>query len=403
MNTVNTSHAHGTQANRPNRPATTQGSASAPAGAAAEGPADAFSQLMQSLAPQADATGDEDTGVAGEELQAGDSDTGNAPSLPAGLPVVTALVDTALPLEGSTAVSAGPVEAGSDTAQPAKAAGRGLAWARPGDGQAAAFPATGQGDPGHPVPPGVASQAGAGGAPGILPGAAPASPPGQSSASPQAHAFGNAMLAARGGADPSSSPAPASLLAQAIASLAEERQAPSIAAAAPLAPAALPAFDPAGIASPPSAQAAAPVHQSEMHARPHEAGFASELAAQVDVMVQGDLQQAELRLNPVDLGPIRIELRVDGNTANVSFTAAHDLTREGISRSLEQLREMLASQGLSLGQADVGARHAGRDSQDGSQAARQPRGVNATGEGAGQAVAAPPRARALRGMLDLYA
>ena len=140
-----------------------------------------------------------------------------------------------------------------------------------------------------------------------------------------------------------------------------------------------------------------------MRARPHEAGFASELAAQVDVMLQGDLQQAELRLNPVDLGPIRIELRVNGNTADMTFSAAHDQTREGISRSLEQLRDMLASQGLSLGQAEVGARHAGHGSQDGSQPARQARARPVSDDAPALAATTPPRARALRGMLDLYA
>lgn len=159
-------------------------------------------------------------------------------------------------------------------------------------------------------------------------------------------------------------------------------------------------------ASAPSVATGGLVHEAEMTARPQEAAFASELAAQVELMVDGDLHVANLRLNPVDLGPIRIELRIDGTTADVIFSAAHELTREGITRSLEELRDMLAGQGLSLGQTEVGARHGGqgRDASPNGHALGHTRSHSQGTSGAGDvAAASSSRPRALRGMLDLYA
>ncbi len=169
--------------------------------------------------------------------------------------------------------------------------------------------------------------------------------------------------------------------------------------------------------APPIAQGpagAAPVYQAELPSRPGEAAFAGDLAAQVTVLVEGGFQHAELRLNPSELGPIQIQLSVSAqaNTADISFSAVHGLTRESIERALPELREMLQSQGLSLGQAGVsGGQQQPGDGRDGAQAQGRPTrsGSAPSGDGApavaglhglGGLAAAP---RATRGMLDLYA
>ena len=117
------------------------------------------------------------------------------------------------------------------------------------------------------------------------------------------------------------------------------------------------------------------------------------------------LQQAELHLNPADLGPIHIHLSVSAQTADLSFSVAHSATREGITQSLPALREMLASQGMSLGQAAVGQGQDGRQPpQPGQQA--QP-GTTHPGDSAGTPTGAMLNGgvaiRIPRGMLDLYA
>jgi flagellar hook-length control protein FliK len=121
------------------------------------------------------------------------------------------------------------------------------------------------------------------------------------------------------------------------------------------------------------------------------------------------MQQAELHLNPADLGPVRIQLTLSAQTADLSFTAAHATTREGLAQALPQLRELLASQGLQLGQAGVGSGGTGQQA-DGSgwRAAREAQDVRGSGGGtlAGVGAASQPATvvvRRGRGMLDLYA
>lgn len=153
------------------------------------------------------------------------------------------------------------------------------------------------------------------------------------------------------------------------------------------------------------------LHQAALPSQPLDAPFAGDLAAEVRVMVEGGLQQAELHLNPADLGPIRIQLAIRDQSADISFAAAHATTREGIEQSLPALREMLAEQGLSLGQAgvDAGAQQQFADAKAQREAGdATPRAAGRPAQGQddapGRGPAAPARRLpAGRGMLDLYA
>lgn len=416
MTPLNTAHAQAHPATSGAAAARCAGKGGAQANAPGGGgePGDAFAGLMQSLVRQ-DAQDEDGTAATAEDSCAADPEAGPGPAAPAtsatpaGLAVDPALLGAGPALPAALAAALG-TEGPDGTGTPAgdaqglvepaatsaRGTARGLAWAQPGDGRPPAIAAA-QAGAGEPRPPGPARQAAGG--PGT----------GQQ---PLAALPGLQVPAARGlagAADAGAGSPVATRVSQAVAALAED---PGAKAAGPggttahgTSPAGLAAFDLSALAGPGAMDlsAPAPVHQAELGAGPQDAAFAGELAAQVDVMVQGDLQQAELRLNPVDLGPIRIELRLTGNTADVLFSAAHDTTREGIARSMDQLREMLASQGLNLGQAEVGARQAGQDRQDSDAQARSSRRVAGTGGGTAAPVAVAPRPRALRGMLDLYA
>ena len=63
---------------------------------------------------------------------------------------------------------------------------------------------------------------------------------------------------------------------------------------------------------------------------------------------------AEIRLNPAELGPLQVQVSVDDRSVNVSFTAAHALTREALEAALPRLKEMLLQNGMSLTGASVG-------------------------------------------------
>lgn len=153
---------------------------------------------------------------------------------------------------------------------------------------------------------------------------------------------------------------------------------------------------------------AAPAHQAALASQPLDTAFPGDLAAEVKVMVEGGLQTAELHLNPTELGPIRIELSIDGQNADIAFAAAHGTTREGIEQAIPELREMLAEQGLSLNHTGVSSGQQegfaqARDAQAQAAEARRA-GAPARGEGAAEAAPVQPVAvRAGRGLLDLYA
>lgn len=64
-------------------------------------------------------------------------------------------------------------------------------------------------------------------------------------------------------------------------------------------------------------------------------------------------QTAELRLDPPELGPIRITININDNVAHAVFVSAHASVRNAIENALPQLQQQLAQAGISLGQTNV--------------------------------------------------
>ncbi|WP_353151390.1 flagellar hook-length control protein FliK [Pollutimonas bauzanensis] len=62
---------------------------------------------------------------------------------------------------------------------------------------------------------------------------------------------------------------------------------------------------------------------------------------------------AELRLDPPELGPLRISININDNVAHAIFTSPHAAVRQTVENSLPQLQQMLAQAGISLGQTSV--------------------------------------------------
>ncbi len=70
-------------------------------------------------------------------------------------------------------------------------------------------------------------------------------------------------------------------------------------------------------------------------------------------MVDRGEQVATLKLTPAHLGPLEVRITVRDNAATVWFGAAHPDTRHALEQALPQLRDMLAAQGIALGQSGV--------------------------------------------------
>lgn len=65
------------------------------------------------------------------------------------------------------------------------------------------------------------------------------------------------------------------------------------------------------------------------------------------------LQTAEIRVDPPELGPLRIVLSVNDSVANAMIFAAHAQTRLTVEQALPQLQQQLNQAGLTLGEASV--------------------------------------------------
>lgn len=72
-------------------------------------------------------------------------------------------------------------------------------------------------------------------------------------------------------------------------------------------------------------------------------------------LAKSDQQSAQISINPPQLGPVQITLNLNGDQASALFASPHAEVRQAIQDALPQLREMLSSAGISLGQANVGA------------------------------------------------
>ena len=134
--------------------------------------------------------------------------------------------------------------------------------------------------------------------------------------------------------------------------------------------------------------------------------FADEVGARLQWIAEQQGGEATLRISPDGLGPVEIRLKLDGDRVELGFTATQQDTRQALQDALPKLREMLAQQGLQLGQADVGQKHAQSSNED---AAKTAKGFAGDDEGDAIVLAAPAReahvliGRGGRGVLDLYA
>ena len=144
-----------------------------------------------------------------------------------------------------------------------------------------------------------------------------------------------------------------------------------------------------------------------MAASPGSPQFSQELGERLLWLVREGVHEARLQLNPRELGPIEVRVGVSDGAAQLSFSAQHAGTAAAVQQSLPQLREMLAQQGLQLGQADVSQQQAGAGQQTPQQGTSQQAAGEARASAAGMAVAGPvigERVRVIgRGLVDAYA
>ncbi|SFC17492.1 hook-length control protein FliK [Marinospirillum celere] len=105
---------------------------------------------------------------------------------------------------------------------------------------------------------------------------------------------------------------------------------------------------------------------------------AEALSNRITMMQGRGMQVAEMRLDPPDLGNLRIQIRMQGDQASVILQSPNAQARDLLENALPRLREMLEEQGLSLVDASVSEESMGDDQQGDEQGTGGGQGLAST-------------------------
>lgn len=119
------------------------------------------------------------------------------------------------------------------------------------------------------------------------------------------------------------------------------------------------------------------------------------------MMAQQGPRVAEIRLDPPELGSIRIRVQIHaGDQVSISFTAPNAAVRDAVEQQLPRLREMFAEQGMNLADASVADQSASEREAQREQA--RAGGYGAEGQADGDAEVEAVKTKRV-GLVDYYA
>ncbi len=81
--------------------------------------------------------------------------------------------------------------------------------------------------------------------------------------------------------------------------------------------------------------------------------WGSDFGRQILSLTQKGNQRVALHLNPENLGPVMVDIKVSEQTAQIQFAAMNQQIRNIIENAIPQLREVLEEQGITLSEATV--------------------------------------------------
>lgn len=106
---------------------------------------------------------------------------------------------------------------------------------------------------------------------------------------------------------------------------------------------------------------------------------AGQLKERINLMVRQNIQVAEIRLDPAELGQMQIRVNLQQEQATVQFIVQQQHAKELLEQQMPRLREMLQQQGIQLGEGQVQQQRQGD-----SQASGQRSGNTGNGQGGGE-------------------
>lgn len=95
-----------------------------------------------------------------------------------------------------------------------------------------------------------------------------------------------------------------------------------------------------------------------------EAGWGDELADRMQWMVGRNIQSAEIKVTPANLGPVEMKISMNNDQASVTLVSQHAPVREAMEAALPRLREMFADQGINQLNVNVSGQNASGQQQE---------------------------------------
>ncbi len=135
-------------------------------------------------------------------------------------------------------------------------------------------------------------------------------------------------------------------------------------------------------------------------------GWDNAVGERIQWMLSRNVQQAEIKLSPPQLGPMEIKISLQNDQTSVQFMASHSATRDALEAAIPRLRELFGEINLNLANVDVSQRQAGDTAAQGDSSANGSSRESGFAD-TGQDTAQETQAAAVRlqswGLLDIYA
>ena len=148
------------------------------------------------------------------------------------------------------------------------------------------------------------------------------------------------------------------------------------------------------------------VPQLHLSGDPRSPAWAQGLGERMQWLVQQDVQGADIRLNPPELGALEVKLKISHeHGAQIHFSSPNGAVREAIEAAIPRLREMFAENGLMLGDVNVSHQSLAEQNQNG-EGGRESNGRSSGGAAPIEAVGGDDSTTARRlvsdGLVDMY-
>ena len=111
----------------------------------------------------------------------------------------------------------------------------------------------------------------------------------------------------------------------------------------------------------------------------HSPQFANNAAQTMHLAINSKVQQAEIRMTPENMGPIQLQIKINGTDVSLAIAVQQPDTKQAIELSLPKLREMLADSGMNLGQTNLSQDMSGWQANRDSQQQAEPSGQSGRG------------------------